>query len=88
MNFSIRIKRSAARELARIPKQDRERLVAAIDRLAENPFVGETLKGRLRGLRRLRSGRYRVLYETRDDALVVLAVRVSSRRNAYRRTRP
>ena len=88
MNFSIRIKRSAARELARTPKQDRERLVAAIDRLAENPYVGETLKGRLRGLRRLRSGRYRVLYETRNDALVVLVVRVSHRRNAYRRTRP
>lgn len=88
MNFSIRIKRSAARELARIPKPDRERLVAAIDRLAENPFVGETLKGRLRGLRRLRSGRYRVLYETWNDALIVLVVRVSHRRDAYRRTRP
>ncbi len=85
MTYSIRIKRSAASELARTPRQDRERLVAAIDRLIKNPFIGETLKGQLRGLRRLRAGRYRVLYEIRDDILVVLVVRVSHRRDAYRR---
>ncbi len=85
MNYSIRIKRSAAKELARIPMPDRERLVAAIDRLAESPFVGETLKGQTRGLRRLRAGVYRVLYEIQKDALVVLVVGVAHRRRAYRR---
>ncbi len=84
VSFSIRIKESAAKELKRITKLDRERIIAAIDRLAETPHLGTSLKGDLKGLRRLRVGNYRVLYELRDDELVVLVVRVAHRRDAYR----
>ena len=85
MNFSIRIKRSAARELERLAKADRARIVKAVDRLAESPLLGNALKGELRGLRRLRVGDYHVLYETQDDALIILVVRVAHRRDVYRR---
>ena len=86
MSFSIRIKESAAKEVKRIAEPDRTRIVAAIDRLAETPHLGAALKGDLRGLRRLRVGDYRVVYEVRDDELIVLVVRVAHRREAYRRT--
>ena len=85
MSFSIRIKESAAKELQRVARPDRDRIVAAIDRLAETPHLGAALKGDLRGLRRLRVGDYRVVYEIRDEELVVLVVRVAHRRDAYRR---
>ncbi len=85
MSFSIRIKRSAARELKRLAKPDRVRIVAAIDRLAETPHLGAALKGDLRGLRRLRVGEHRVVYEVRNDELVVLVVRIAHRRDVYRR---
>ena len=84
MSFSIRIKESAAKELRRVAKPDRGRIVAAIDRLAETPHLGAALKGDMRGLRRLRVGDYRVVYEVRDDELVVLVVRIAHRRDAYR----
>ncbi|MDE2793058.1 MAG: type II toxin-antitoxin system RelE/ParE family toxin [Paracoccaceae bacterium] len=86
MSFSIRIKESAAKELRRVARTDRARIVAAIDRLAETPHLGAVLKGDLRGLRRLRVGDCRVVYEVRDNELVVLVVRVAHRRDAYRRT--
>ena len=86
MSFSIRIKESAAKELRRVAKPDRARIVAAIDRLAETPHLGTSLKGDLRGLRRIRVGDYRILYEVRDKELVVLVVRVAHRRDAYLRT--
>ena len=85
MNYSIRIKRSASRELARVPRSDRLRIVRAIDGLAEHPLAGSALKGELRGLRRMRAGDYRVVYEVLADTLVVLVVRVAHRREAYRR---
>ena len=85
MRYAIRIKESAARELQRIERSDRERLIAAIDRLAENPFVGSALKGELRGLRRIRVGDYRLIYEVREQDLVVLVMRAAHRREAYRR---
>ena len=87
MNYSIRIKRSAAREIGRRSRDDRMCIIRAIDRLAEQPRTGSVLKGGLRGLRRVRIGRYRVLYEVLDDELVVLVVRVSHRRDAYRSSR-
>ena len=85
MSFSIRIKESAAGELRDVAKQDRARIVAAIDRLAKTPHLGTALKGSFRGLRRLRVGDYRVVYEVQDDELIVLVVRVAHRRDAYRR---
>ena len=85
MRYAIRIKASALRELQRIERSDRERLVAAIDRLAENPFAGSALKGELRGLRRIRVGDYRLIYELQERDLVVLVLRAAHRREAYRR---
>ncbi len=85
MSYSVRIKESAARELARIQYDDRVRIVRAIDGLAEHPFAGAAMKGDLRGLRRLRVGNYRVVYEVLEDALVALVVRIGRRREAYRR---
>ena len=88
MRYAIRIKASAVRELQRIQRSDRERLIAAIDRLAENPFAGSALKGELRGLRRIRVGDYRLIYEVKERDLVVLVLRAAHRREAYRlRTR-
>ena len=84
VSFSIRIKESAAKELRRVVKPDRMRIVAAIDRLAEAPYLGTALKGGLKGLWRIRVGNYRILYEIRHDELVVLVVRVVHRQEAYR----
>ena len=85
MSFSIRIKESAAKELKRVAKPERTRIVAAIDRLAESPHLGTALKGDMRGLRRIRIGNHRILYEVRGDELVVLVVHIAHRGEAYRR---
>jgi len=85
VGFSIRIKQSAAKALAGIDKKDRLRLVSAIDELAENPYRGSALKGDLTGLRRIRVGNYRVVYEIREGELIVLVVRIAHRREVYRR---
>ena len=84
VSYSIRIKRSAQRELAAIAQPARTRLVNAIDRLGEHPLIGSSLKGELRGLRRLRVGDYRIVYEVLDGELAILIVRVAHRRDAYR----
>ena len=84
MRCSLRIKRSAAKALAAIPKRERERLIDAIDQLCETPAAGSALKGEFEGLRRLRVGPYRVVYEWQRDELVVLVVRIGHRGDVYR----
>ncbi|MEA5474657.1 hypothetical protein VB716_10540 [Synechococcus sp. CCY9201] len=54
MRCSLRIKRSAAKALAALPKADRLRVVEAIDLLCDTPAAGSALKGEFEGLRRLR----------------------------------
>lgn len=84
MNYSVKIKASAVKSLESIPLSDRRRLVAAIDRLATNPFAGGVLKGEFSGLRRIRIGSYRIVYEVYEGELTVLVVRIAHRRDAYR----
>lgn len=84
MNYSIRIKGSAARELGRIPQETRRLLIDAIESLRQQPMQGRPLRGNLRGLRRLRVGSYRIVYELRQNELTVLVVRVGHRSGAYR----
>ena len=84
VNFSVQIKRSAAKELADIPQPARNRLVTAIDSLREQPLSGAALKGGWKGLRRLRVGTYRIVYELLERQLLVLVVRVGHRRSIYR----
>jgi len=56
----------------------------AIDRLAETPTAGSALKGEFAGLRRVRVGRYRIIYEVFESKLTVLVIRISHRQSAYR----
>ena len=84
MSYSVKIKASAAKALGRLPNRERARLIAAIDRLAAEPAAGGVLKGEFAGLRRLRVGSYRIIYEVVREELTVLVVRVGHRREVYR----
>ncbi len=85
-SYSVQIKPSAAREIEAVDqKKDRQRIVASILALAEEPRpVGcEKLAGQ--GDRyRIRVGRYRIVYSIADAELVVLVVRVADRKDVYR----
>ena len=84
MSYSIKIKSSAAKALRRVDARERMRIVAAIDRLAWEPSAGAALKGEFGGLRRLRVGRYRIVYEAFHEELTILVVRIGHRREVYR----
>ncbi len=84
-SYSLEIKRSAARELAALPGKDRARIITRIQALAHEPRPAgsEKLSGQERY--RLRQGDYRILYEIRDDILIVMVVKIAHRRDVYRR---
>ena len=84
MSYSLKIKASAVKSLRRVPTAERLRLIEAIDRLATEPTAGGVLKGEFRGLRRLRVGRYRIVYEVDEGELTILVIRIGHRKDAYR----
>lgn len=84
MIYSITIKVGAAKALAKLNAPQRMRLIEVIDKLTTNPTAGSVLKGEFTGLRRIRIGDYRIVYEVQNEQLVILVVRVAHRRDVYK----
>ncbi len=82
--YSIFFRKSVAKDHRSIPKKDVQRILNAIQSLADNPRPPQSAKLSGEEKYRLRSGVYRVLYQIHDDRLVVYVVRVRHRREAYR----
>ena len=82
--YSLLFKKSIARDLRVIPKKDVQRILKRIETLAVNsrPNGCEKLTDQERY--RVRQGSYRIIYEVRDDAWVVVVVKVVQRGNVYR----
>ena len=83
-NYSVLIRRSAAKEIEALPLKDRRRVITRIQGLAANPRPAgcEKLSGEEKY--RIRQGDYRILYEIVDRDLIVTVVRVGNRRDVYR----
>ena len=84
MTYAVLIERRAQRVLAKIAQPQRDRIIAAIQRLGDEPRPAGVKKLSGREAWRIRVGAYRVLYEIRDSRLIVLIVDVGHRRGIYR----
>ncbi|MCC7355861.1 MAG: type II toxin-antitoxin system RelE/ParE family toxin [Anaerolineae bacterium] len=79
MYYTVQIERAALASLKKLSIADRRRVTAAIDALAGNPRPRGAIQLKGQRLYRLRVGRYRVVYEVRDNVLLVIVVRVTRR---------
>ena len=77
----------AQKDVRALPEKVRERVRHAVERLAESPRLGKPLAGELVPFWSYRVGDYRIVYEIRDDELVVLVVMLGHRRAIYERAR-
>ena len=82
--FKIVFKQSVAKDLRRIPKKDVQRILARIEALADAPRPPGSEKLSAQERYRIRQGVYRVLYEIRDEELVIIVVKIGHRRENYR----
>jgi mRNA interferase RelE/StbE len=82
--LTIRWERRAVKEVAQLSSADRERIVAAVESLLDDPLRGAVLHAEWKGFRRLRVGRYRVIYAFNGAELLISIVRVGHRREVYR----
>ncbi len=86
MSYTIEFSPRAARQFKDLPKQVQVRLKTKIDALSENPRPRgvEKLKGE-DDLYRIRVGDFRVIYQVKDNALIVLIVKIGDRKEVYQR---
>jgi len=82
--FKITFKKSVAKDLRSIPSADVKRILQRIEMLAENPRGEGCVKLSVQERYRVRQGVYRVVYEIRDESLIVLVVKVAHRSAVYK----
>lgn len=87
MKYSVILRKSAIKDLSSLPKKVQTEIADALESLAKNPrrALGvKDLKGKLKGVWRLRVGEYRVAYTIKDLELIVLVIRIGNRKEIYR----
>lgn len=84
MSYRVEFTTAAARQVKKLPRPARDRVLDAIEDLGEDPrphgsrkLVGEQTAWRIR------VGDYRVIYDVHDAALIVTVVRAGHRREVY-----
>ncbi|MFZ0927442.1 MAG: type II toxin-antitoxin system RelE/ParE family toxin [Syntrophobacteraceae bacterium] len=83
--YRIEFAKPAIRQLAKLPRNLRQRISDRIETLAVDPRPAGCKKlVDTESLYRLHEGDYRIIYQVKDDALLVLIVRIGHRGDVYR----
>jgi mRNA interferase RelE/StbE len=86
VKYQVELTSAAARQIKKLPRPARDRVLGALSELGDDPqppgakkLVGEQTAWRIR------VGDYRVIYDVFDERLTVTVVRAAHRRDVYRR---
>lgn len=82
--FELRFRRSVAKDLRGIPRDDVSRLLACAELLRDNPRPPDSEKLSGHELYRVRQGSCRIVYSIDDGAVVVEVIKIGHRREIYR----
>ena len=85
--YLVEFTRSAEKEFGRLPRKLQLRAAEAISLLAENPYSELIKVKKLKGaedLYRIRIADYRIVYELRDERLIIPIIKIGHRREIYR----
>jgi mRNA interferase RelE/StbE len=84
MPYAVYLKRSAEKELDRLPKEVHDRIVKRLISLRDNPRPLGTKKLYGQDEYRIRVGDYRILYAINEKEKKINVVSVAHRKEAYR----
>ncbi len=82
--FDLVFKESISKDLEEISKKDVRRVLDRIEALGDESRPQASVKLSGKEYYRVRQRNYRIIYEIQDSQLVVIAIKVGSRREVYR----
>lgn len=82
--YKVEIKKSAVKEIESLPRQEIKVILEKIASLADNPRPFDSKKLSHENKYRVRSGKYRIIYNIEGQILFVYVVKVGHRKNVYR----
>ena len=87
MKYKLTFLKSAIKELGKLDFVAQKMIKRKLELLAQDPAQFQNdikaLKGTFRGKYRLRVRNYRIVYQRKDEELIILVVRVGHRKDVY-----
>ncbi|UHA71952.1 type II toxin-antitoxin system RelE family toxin [Paenibacillus sp. 481] len=86
MNYEIKFYKEAIKNIRKLDKATRNRILDHLHILSENPRSPELDIKKMQGIEnhfRLRVGSYRVVYSIFKDQLIIVVIKVGSRGDVY-----
>lgn len=85
--YEVVVLNSASRQLKKFDKPIRVKLINELEKIAENPYIGELLKGDLATIYsyhlKITGTEYRVAYQIKEKEIVVVIMQIGTRENFY-----
>jgi mRNA interferase RelE/StbE len=82
-SYELQFKKSVAKDLRKIPNSDVKKILQRVQSLALNPRGEGCVKLSGQERYRVRQGVYRIVYEIKDDEIMVVVVKVAHRSRVY-----
>ena len=85
--YSVLFVKSAQKEFDRLPDKLQSKTAEALTLLSQNPYSELRKVKKLKGtgeLYRIRLGDYRVVYEIRNEILIVVVIKIGHRSDVYK----
>ncbi len=82
--YKILVKKSAEKELNKIPKKELLKIIDKIKSLSNDPHPAGSIKLTNQEKYRVRVRNYRILYKIEGNILTVFVVKIGHRKNIYR----
>jgi mRNA interferase RelE/StbE len=82
-SYELQFKKSVAKDLRKIPNSDVKKILQRVQSLALNPRGEGCVKLSGQERYRVRQGVYRIVYEIKDDEIIVVVVKVAHRSRVY-----
>ncbi len=83
--YKIVFRKSAEKQLLKLPQPVGLKIIGLIKQLPENPIPGNAKKmSGFQNVYRIRSGVYRVIYSVENDKLIIEVIKIGHRQNIYK----
>ncbi len=83
MPYKTRFSKIFLKKEEKLPSNNKPRIVGAIKEILMNPYTGIPLVGPLKGLWRVRIGKYRIIYEINEKEKIVVFHDIDLRKRVY-----
>ena len=82
--YDAEFTRSARKEFAGLSKQDQKRVINKIESLRKNPRARGVEKVRSSSYYRARTGSIRIIFDIRDEKILIVIVKIGQRGDVYK----